>query len=409
MKIIHAHKYFYLRAGAERYMLELMRLQEEAGDQLAPFSMQYPKNDPSPWENFFVSELNTESGVASGLGAIKQLRRACWSRESADKFGKLLDVFQPNMVHLHNIYTHISPSILPQASKRGVPVVMTVHDYALVSANYSLWGRGAPMKIDQLGILATAKTRFIKDSYAATLALEFVYAWHRLKRSYDRYIDRYIVPSEFVADVLVHSGCLQEKIRVVPHPVFASCPDRKTAKDGGYVLYVGRLEDYKGVQTLINAMRAYPNTRLKIAGNGSAESQLRSLAKEMKNVDFLGFVRGSALEELTRRARVVVVPSLWHEVFGLVVTEAMACAVPVVVSDAGALPELVHDEVSGRVFKAGDIVQLREVLKDVIVDSAYAWSLGEAGREMAQTRFSKQKHLEAITGVYNDVLHQKSA
>lgn len=407
MKIVHAHKYFYLRAGAERYMLELMRLQEEAGDQVAPFAMKYPKNDPSPWENFFVSELQTESGVARGTGAVKQLRRAYWSRESAQKFGGLLDVFQPNIVHLHNIYTHISPSILPQAAMRNVPVVMTVHDYALVSANYSLWNSGKPMNVHRLGILPTAKSRFIKGSYLATLALELVYSLHRLKRSYDRFIDFYIAPSRFVADALVQNRISQEKIRVVPHPVFTDCPDRKTAKDKGYVLYVGRLEDYKGVETLVNAMRAFPGTKLKIAGSGSAESHLRSLSEKMKNVEFLGFVRGSALQEVMRSARVVVVPSLWHEVFGLVVTEAMACGVPVVVSNAGALPELVHDGVSGRVFTAGDVVHLKDVLGDFIVDPAYARSLGEAGREIAQTRFAKEAHMESILEVYKEAQVKK--
>lgn len=400
MKIVHAHKYFYLRAGAERYMLDLMRMQEEAGHQLAPFSMQYPKNDPSAWEGFFVSELATESGVAKGLGAFKQLRRAYGSAEAARMFGKLLDVFSPSVVHVHNIYTHISPSILPEAAARGIPVVMTVHDYALVSANYSLWTGERPMSIDRLGVLATARTRFIKGSYLGTLALELIYAWHRLRRAYDDYIQTYIAPSEFVADVLVHNGFSQEKIRVVPHPAPKDCPSRKTARDQGYVLYVGRLETYKGVQTLIEAMRRHPHATLKIAGSGSAEKEFRALASRMENVEFLGFVRGQNLQELMRKARVVVVPSIWHEVFGLVVTEAMSCEVPVIVSDAGALPELVEDQVSGRIFPAGDAEALSRVLSEFLTDEAFARSIGEAGRERVWQISDPKEHLMRIMDIY---------
>src|SRR3989338_2872839 len=111
MKIIHAHKYFYERAGAERYMFDLMELEERAGHTVAPFCMHYPKNKPSPWSEFFVSELLTEDRAGNPILAFKQLKRALWSREAYQKMARLLDAFEPDVVHIHNIYTHLSPSI----------------------------------------------------------------------------------------------------------------------------------------------------------------------------------------------------------------------------------------------------------------------------------------------------------
>ncbi|MBU0614052.1 glycosyltransferase [Patescibacteria group bacterium] len=156
MKILHAHKYYYMRAGAERYMLGLMRLQEKAGHTVAPFSMHYPKNLQSQWSEFFVPEMNTEEGGVNGFAALGQLKRAFWYGKASKRMSSMLDAFQPDILHVHNIYTHISPSILSIAKKQGIPVVMTVHDFALISANYALWDGTHPMTPEDLNIWRVA-------------------------------------------------------------------------------------------------------------------------------------------------------------------------------------------------------------------------------------------------------------
>lgn len=403
MRIIQAHKYYYLRAGAERYMLGLSKLLEEQGHTVAPFAMQYPKNLPTPWDEFFVSEIKTQ-GIGRGFGAVKQFTRALWSSEAKKKIGKLLDVFEPDIVHAHNLYTHLSPSVLAACNARNIPVVMTIHDYAFLSANYALWAGEDVMDLSRLGIFSTAKTRFIKNSYLATFALSFIQRLQFHLNLYDRYINHYFVSSNFMQDLMIENGFKKDKISI--ERLFLEDMPINAQQDEGYILCVGRLEKYKGVHTLIEVMKDYPNANLKIAGTGEYESELRSLAKGMKNVEFLGFVSGAALWNLMAKARVAVVPSIWYEPFGLVAMEAMSQATPVITSDRGGLAEIVEEGISGTHFKAGNVDHLSSVLKEFIHDPSHAASMGEAARVRANQISNPHKHVERIIDRYKRLIEK---
>ncbi|MBT3230640.1 glycosyltransferase [Candidatus Uhrbacteria bacterium] len=398
MKIIHAHKYYYPRAGAERYMLDLMKMQQEDGHQVVPFCMHYPKNLESTWSEYFVSELKTETGTSSPWHALKQTCRSLWSLEAKRKFEALVDVIDPDVVHVHNIYTHISPSMLKVCQKRGIPVVMTVHDYAPVSANYSLWDHGRTMNLEKIGLFATARTKFIKGSYLKTLVLDVILTWQRFLKMYEKRVDKFLANSKFTAAVLVRAGFNQDKVKTL-YP-FTQLPTETDYKDDGYVLFFGRLEDYKGVQLLIEAMKKFPNTKLKIAGTGTYEHELRELSKGMANVEFLGFVSGQAREDLIRKARVCVVPSIWYEPFGLVAVEAMIRKTPVIVSDIGGLKEIVEPGVSGEIFRAGDSEDLVDKIRLFIQDPNYAESFSHGAHDRACEISDPQEHYANIMQEY---------
>ncbi len=407
MRIIHAHKYYYMRAGAERFQLDMMDMQERAGHAVAPFAMHYPKNLPSAWSEYFVSEVNTEGRVGYGLGALRQFGRALWSREAYKQMSKLIDAFEPDIVHIHNIYTHLSPSILKACARHNIPVVMSVHDYGLISANYSLWDayHDEPMDLNHFGLFATARTRFMKGSYLATFALEAINRWHHVWRSYDRRIDRYHAISYFIADVMTRAGYNPKKMTM--HHSFTQPIKAQRTEDKGYVLYIGRLERYKGVHTLIEAMRAFPDVELKVAGTGSYEKELRDLVADDQNVTFEGFVSGQALEDLRAGARVMVAPSIWHEVLGLVAIEAMSVGVPVIVSDHGGLREMVEDGVSGSVFRAGDVDALKQSLEPFVHDASFAASMGEAAYARAKEIVDPERLYGQIMDLYDQVIRSR--
>lgn len=402
MRIIHAHKYFYQRAGAERVMLGLMQRQEARGHEVAPFSMRYPKNESSPFESYFVSELETENGVRSSISQFQAFGRALWSLEAKKNMSRLIADFQPDIVHAHNLYTHLSPSVLAACHKANVPVVLSIHDYALLSANYALWAGDHSMDVTSRSILATAQTRFIKGSFTATFALDVIRAIHERLHLYDRYIARYLAPSHAVKDLFVACGYNEKKIFV--DPLFFDAPIQKfKTDDDGYVLFAGRIESYKGADRLIEAMRYFPGTSLVVAGSGSQEQRLRKQA-EGRAVIFAGQLSAKELWEKMRRARVVVVPSLWQEPFGLVVLEAMAQGTPVVVSDRGALPEIVEDGISGAVFRADDPSDLVRVLEPYISRPAFALKQGRAAAERAETLGNPEAYTDRILAHYHAVI-----
>jgi len=402
MRIIHVNKYFCLRDGVGRYMLGLMKLQEQAGHQVVPFAMHYPKNNPSPWSGYFVSELKTESGVSH---PFRLVHRALWSREAKRNMARLIQDFKPDVVHVHNIYTHLSPSVLAACHEAGVPVVMSVHDYALVSTNYSLWNRGQPMDLNHLGLFATARTRFIKGSFLATFVLDVINRYHRLRGFYRKYVDVFLANSQFTAELLECAGISSEHTQVMyPFLDEALLQEQEGGSDDGSVVYFGRLVDYKGVDVLIDAMRTFPQTPLRIVGSGPQEQELRERAQDMPNVRFDGFLANDQLWDVVRRARVVVVPSLWYEPFGLTALEAMALTRPVIVSDRGGLPEIVEDDVSGRIVPAGDVERLAEALKSFLYDATYASSLGEAARGRALEIGDPERHAKRMLKIYQQVM-----
>ncbi len=384
-------------------MLDLMQMQNEAGHEAIPFSMHYPKNLENNWDEFFVSGIDTEYGSSGLFHALKQALRALWSREAKRKFESLIDVFEPDIIHVHNIYTHISPSILKVCERRGIPVVMTVHDYSLVSANYALWDfqNAKPMNLNKLGLLNTARTRFIKNSYLATIVLEIIQKWQRLLGQYKNRVNLFFANSEFTASILLNSDFAKDKIKVL-YP-FTQIPKLVSYKDDRYVLYMGALEDYKGVHILIEAMKNFPQVALKIVGVGPFENKLRELSGGMDNVEFVGFASGKVRDELLANARVCVVPSIWYESFGLSAVEAMARMTPVIVSDIGGLSEIVEPGLNGELFKAGDYLDLSRKLKVLINDPAYARKLGENAYKRASQLCDPKDHLNKIMAIYSDL------
>lgn len=405
MRILHVHKYYHDHDGAGRYIFDIMRLQTEAGHVVAQLAMEDSRNKRSPWEKYFISSLDT-SRVGFGLDGIRQVLRATWSTEAKRKMAAMLDAFHPDVVHIHNIYTHLSPSILSGCRARGIPVVMTVHDYALVSANYGLWDGDKPLTPERWGLLSVARTRFIKNSFMATLMLELV---HRLQKKcgwYDRAIAMYLASSEFIKKTLVSAGYSANKIEVLPLFAGNLFPDREPTASGRRdgVLFAGRLEDYKGIDLFLKAAEALPQTSFYIAGVGPRQAEVEDVVKHSENLHYLGFLKGEELWAKMANVDVVVVPSRWAEPYGLVAIEAMACGTPVIVSDAGGLPEKIKNGVNGLIFKAGDADDLIMKLRELFKHPKDLERMGDGAMRYAKAQADPYKHIEKLLAVYERVV-----
>lgn len=406
MRIVHVHKYFHSRDGASRYERGLMRLQEEAGNAVAPFAMHDERNEPTPWSEYFVSNLETKRAVI-GLSAVRQFARALWSTEAEKKFDRMLEVFRPDIIHVHNIYTHLSPSVLAVAKRRGIPVVMTVHDYALMSANYSLWDEAKmrSMDLNDIGILSTARTKFIKGSFLATLVLELVLKFHHAMKWYDPRIAQYTTYSNFVKGVMMRSGIDEKKISVFhafAEPLMALGTSIPAKAKEPFVLFAGRLESYKGVHVLLEALRYLPSTtQVKIVGVGPDEDRLKSMIGKDRRVEFLGFIPGNELWKLMGQAAVVVVPSIWNEPYGLVALEAMCQGTPIIVSKSGGLPEIIGDSQAGIAVSPSDPRALARAIEQILDNPERAKTMGKAAYERARDIGNPQAHLAEIMELYS--------
>lgn len=401
MTILSIHKYYADRDGASHYQLAVNKLFQARGHKVVPFGMHAAGNLPTPYEKYFVSETQTtDPSVQSG--AWKTFARMLYSTEAKQNLGALIDAVHPSVAHLHNIYTHLSPSIFPILRRKNIPVVMTVHDYHLVSPNYMLWNHGRVEALGNRGVLRNTLSRFHKDSYAASFAQAFTFALHKKLRLYEKGVDLFICPSAYVHTQMLAAGYPKEKLRVLPHFVETQgvVP---TYEGNGSVLYAGRFVEEKGVIFLLEVAARLPQARFVFAGRGPLEALMRERAETLPNVEIVGWADREALAELYGRSSIAAVPSLWPEVFGLVAVEAMAHGKPVVSSDMGGLPEVIRDGETGRVLPAGDVRAWVEAIESLQKNSSELLRMGEAARARAETVYDPKKHVDTLLSWFEEI------
>ena len=142
MRILHVNKYLYRRGGAESYMQAVADLQRDAGHEVAFFGMDHPDNELLPYQEHFPPYLELEPAPASAVAKVAGFGRMVWSTSARRGIDAVAADYRPDVVHLHNTYHHLSPSILGPLARRGIPVVMTLHDYKLACPTYRFLDKG---------------------------------------------------------------------------------------------------------------------------------------------------------------------------------------------------------------------------------------------------------------------------
>jgi len=401
MKILQVSEFNYMRGGAYNYFLKLSKKLEEEGNEVAVFSMHHPKNLPSKWSKYFVSRISfNEGGLRDKLLAPF---RIWYSFEAKRKFEKLLKDFKPDIVHVHNLYHQISPSILPVAKKYGIPVVMHLHDYKLICPNYQmLCGNQICEECAAPNYYRCFFKKCFQNSYLKSLVVTIeMYLHHNILKIYEKNIDLYIAPSQFMKDICVRHGVPDAKIKVIYNFVDDVAPLPRTTL-GNYVLYLGRLSAEKGLPVAINAIaQSTGSLGLKIAGEGPQEIVCRMLIKKLKlekRVELLGHKLGEELKDLIAQAQAIVIPSVWYENMPFSMLEALALGKIVIASRIGGLPELIKEGVNGFLFAMGDSKALAAIFDKLgTIDSE---SMSEQARQSV-AHLTIENHYKEIMSVYN--------
>lgn len=406
MKLIQANKFYALKGGAERYMLELSSWLETQGHQVIPFSMQHPDNRETPYADRFVSFVQTEDVRSSPWQAARTIGRMVYSLEARRKLATIVAEEKPDLAHIHNIYTQISPSILDTLKDQRVPVVMTVHDHHLISPQYNIWAAGCGEDYRNVGILKGTLARYHKHSAVASFIQTAVYKFHRWLRIYEKNVDLFICPSQYMKRQLVAGGFPQEKIRVNHYGIDPHSIESRYDHDD-YFLFVGRLSEEKGIETIVNAAKLIPDVTFKIVGRGPQMERLHRLAEGITNVEFLGFRMGEELAQLYHGAMAVLLPSRVHENFPLTILEAMAAGKPVIASHVGGVPEIVEDRVNGLLVNPADLHGWVEAIMRLAYDEELRLSMARAARSTVEHRFGLDDHYRRLMAIYQEALATK--
>ncbi|MEH2512183.1 glycosyltransferase involved in cell wall biosynthesis [Nitrobacteraceae bacterium AZCC 1564] len=397
MKILMVNKFFFHKGGAEAVMFQERDYLLHSGEEVVDFSMQDERNCDSPYESHFVSRKDYERKSFSKIGLALSLIH---SREAVSKISVLVDKMRPDLMHCHNVYHQITPSIISVVKSRGIPVVLTLHDFKPMCPVYLRLRAERPCSLCLDGdFRQVLMNRCAGGAIGASALLYIEAAIQRWLGSYEK-VDRFLAPSKFMREsalhrfrsdqvVLLYNGVDTDEIEV-------------STRDDGYVLYLGRLSREKGVETLLRAHEAAGTWDLVVAGTGPLA---RGLQTRYRSARFVGQLSGQALKETIGDASAIVVPSEWYENCPMSVLEAMAYGKPVVASRIGGIPELVVDGETGVLFEPGDADELRSHISRLMDDPSLRARMGAAGRLRAEKQFSIDKHNASLLETYRSLVN----
>jgi len=402
-KLLSVNSYHYRRGGSDAVYLDHAGLMEELGWENAFFSMHHPKNYPTPWSKYFIDEL--EFGHAySAVQKLVMASKVIYSFEAQRKLKALLADYKPDIAHLHCIYHHQSPSILSTLSKAGVPIVMTAHDLKIACPAYKMLNEtGICERCKDGSVINVIKHRCVRGSLGASAIVAAESGLHRMLNSYQRHLSKVVVPSRFFMEKFMEWGWPKEKFAYIPNYVDATRFEPQFSP-GGYFLYFGRLAPEKGVGTLLRAA-AKAGVALKLAGTGPEDEALRALNVELGSPgEFLGYQGGTALWDLIRGARAVVLPSEWYENAPMSLLESFALGKTAIGARIGGIPEMIDEGVNGWTFQSGDADELAARLQQVAaMPDGRLEEMGRAARDIVESRFSRSRYVEATLSLYAEL------
>ncbi|MDL2256307.1 glycosyltransferase [Parabacteroides sp. OttesenSCG-928-G06] len=392
-KILIINKFYYQRGGDCTATLALEKLLMDEGHEVAIFSSQHPKNLPSKWEKYFPSEIDLSSSSIKNI--LSALTRPFYSREVKRRFLRLINDFQPDVIHAHNIHSYLSPYIVELAAKKGIKVVWTLHDYKLICPAYTCLRSGKPCELCFTHKRNVVRHKCIKNSLSASIIayLEAI-VWNRKKL--EKLTKTFISPSHFLKSKMIAAGYRAEKVEVL-HNFMQPERLQPCLPKGDYYCYVGRLSPEKGVDILLKAAESLPYPLYIIGGGSEFERLKKEYAQE--NIHFLGHQPPERVIEIVQKARLMVIPSIWYENNPFSVIESLCAGTPVLGANIGGIPELIEIGKNGFLFTPGNIEELREKINDTFLTFNDSYPFQDIA-DRAREKFSANMFYKQICNIY---------
>ena len=382
MKICLIHNAYYRHSGEETVVENTRRLLEERGHLVTTY---FKSSEEIP-DMYFGRTRAFFSGIYS-FSSKKAMRR-------------LLAEYKPDIVHVHNVFPLISPSVLGECRKAGVPIVMTVHNYRLVCPNGLHMVRSQICEKCSGGREWWCVLRNCERNLFKSLGYALRNYIARTLRLFHDNVTMYICLTEFQKRKLIVAGLPEDRIAVIPN--MCSIQTKESSSEGDYVGYVGRLSPEKGIDVLLQCAQILQSVRFRVAGEYVRGPDISRGAPS--NIEFCGFLQGDDLNMFRRQMRIAVMPSLWYETFGLILAEASLYGKPVVASRLGAMAEIVDDGKTGLLFDSGNAEDLARKIRTLWDDPELCRQMGQAGKEKALREYSPEKYYDRLMAVYEKAI-----
>lgn len=353
--------------------------------------------------------FNTE--INSPLKALGAAAGAVYSPRGRALAEGAIARFRPDVVHVHNFFPLLSPSVFHACTAARVPAVWTLHNFRITCANGLLFRQMRPCE-DCVGRLPWRAVRHgcYRGSRAGSATVAAMIGIHRHAGTWQRHVARFIALTPFARDLFIRAGLPAQRISVkpnfIPDPAAHAAPP---ASRSGFV-FVGRLSPEKGVSTLLNAWRENPHP-LTILGDGPLAGEVAAAAARNPAIRYLGGgLPRPAVFAAIAAAEALILPSVWYENFPMVAVEAMALSTPIIASNIGALASTVSAGGNGLLFPPGDAASLRRAADGFAArDASRKHALGVRVRETYERYLSVEAGLVVLLDVYRSAVADHGA
>lgn len=391
MKILLVNKFLYPKGGAETYVFALGNMLEKNGHEVQYFGLENEKNTVGNRVNSLVSDMDFSKGIAKNL---KAPFRIVYNAEARKKIRKVLNDFEPDVVHLNNIQYHLTPSIILEINKwrkeknKECRIIYTTHDYQLICPSHGLFDTNIkPCEKCLNGhYYHCFSTKCLKNSRAKSLLGTLDGYFWKYSKAYS-YVDSYICCSYFIKNKLDTQKRFRN--RTIGLHNFKDITPLEKIKKRDYILEFGHLSKDKGTDTLIEAAKRMPEYKFVFIGYGPSTEKMR----DVPNIEYLGFKTGDELYKIIAEAAVSVCPSEWYENCPFSVIESISLGTPVVGSKMGGIPELIEEGKTGELFTAGNvdelISKLDKILENKEVLNSYIEHCKQVKYETSHTYYEK--------------------
>jgi glycosyltransferase involved in cell wall biosynthesis len=385
VKVVLVHNSYQQPGGEDVVFEQESRMLKNAGHNVTLYQR-------SNWE---------EEGYR-GVKKISLAKKTLWASDTRRDFLRLLGDQQPEVVHVHNTFMMISPSIYSACYEAKVPVVQTLHNYRLLCPAATLFREGKLCQECVTGSLwHGVQHGCYHASRPATAVVALMLALHRLRGTWEREVACFVALTEFSRSKYIEGGLPPEKILVKPNFVHPD-PGSRTG-DGDYALFVGRMSPEKGLRTVLAAWKglALP-IPLVVIGGGPDQVHLEAQAAHDSptTVRFLGQVPREQTLAAINNARFLVFSSEWYENFPVTIAESFACRTPVIASRMGAMTEIVSDGRTGLLFSPGDPEDLARKVEWAWTHPDEVRNMGIEARKEYESKYTAEKNYPKLMEIY---------
>jgi glycosyltransferase involved in cell wall biosynthesis len=342
-------------------------------------------------------------------GRLKLAASTIWNRSAATDIAERVRKHRAHVVHFHNTFPLLSPSVYSAARGAGAAVVQTLHNYRLICPSANLFREGKPCEkcLGRFPLPGVAHACY-RGSRAATAVTAAMLGIHRALGTYAHQVDAYIAVTQFARDKFLEAGFDGAKFHIKPN--FLDPDPGEGSGDGQYALFVGRLSEEKGIRTMLEAWKTAGNTiPLKICGDGPLADLVRQAVARESSIQWLGRRSPAEVIEMMGRATMLVFPSLWYEGFPRTIVESLARGTPVIASNLGSMKEIIQPGRTGVLFEAGDSAQMAKTVLDLCNDPSSLTAMRRFAREEFLEKYDGDGNYRMILDIYQKAIERREA